>query len=477
MSKSPHAAPLTRRRRWAHPRALGLTLGLAFALPAAGLAPATQSDAQAAKKKKKTEARQLEVELKVESFTLDNGLEVYVVEDHSTPAFNISLLYKVGSVDEAEGRTGFAHFFEHMMFMGSKNLGRFKIGEYTEGAGGNMNAGTSYDQTLYYHNIPSNYLDLVLWGESDRLRDLEITEEAFETQRAAVKSEKNLRIDNVPYAAAIQEDMFGVIFEGTPYQHPVIGSLDDLNAAEVGDVQAFFDKYYMPNNCTMVIVGDVDPAEVKTKVEQYFGDIPKREAPPAPKMAEQKRGRKIDKFVEDDKAKQNIYVVGWPTVGQTHADAPALDLLGNILLGGESARLPKLLQDEKKLVIGAGGFHLTFMGSGFMLLQAVPKDGVAKTKIQEAVLAEIERMADKGPTDEELAKALNGQLMQTISTLATNAGRAAAVAVGAAYFDDPKHVVSQLDAYRKVTKEDIQRVAKEYVTENWVFYEVGPKAG
>src|SRR5690606_11513671 len=198
--------------------------------------------------------------------------------------------------DEEKGRTGFAHFFEHMMFMGSKNLGRFKIGEYTESAGGNMNAGTSYDTTRYSHNLPSNYLDMELWGESDRLRSLEITPESFETQRAAVKSEKNLRIDNVPYASAIQEDMFGVIFEGTPYEHPVIGSLDDLNAAEVSDVQAFFARYYMPNNCYMVIVGDVDPAQVKAKVEKYFGDIPKGETPPATPTGEQKRGRKIDKF-------------------------------------------------------------------------------------------------------------------------------------------------------------------------------------
>lgn len=468
------SASKSRFRRWTSPRALGLALGAALVLPASPVSLFPEADAQAAKKKKKAEARQLDIKLDVEHFELDNGLKVYVVEDHSTPAFNISLLYKVGSIDEEKGRTGFAHFFEHMMFMGSKNLGRFKIGEYTEGAGGNMNAGTSYDTTVYYHNIPSNYLDMVLWGESDRLRALEITEESFETQRAAVKSEKNLRVDNVPYASAIQEDMFGVIFEGTPYEHTVIGSLDDLNAAELADVQAFFDKYYMPNNCYMVIVGDVDPAEVKAKVTQYFGDIPKGENPPPPAHAEQKRGRKIDKFVADDKAKQNIYVVGWPTVGSTHEDSPALDLLGSILLGGESSRIPKVLQDEKKLVIGAGGGHLAFMGAGFMFMQVVPKDGIAKEKVQEEILKQVKRLADKGPTDAELAKALNGQLMQTVSTLATNAGRAQAVATGAAFYGDPKHVVSQMDDYRKVTKADIQRVAQKYVDENWVFYEVGP---
>ena len=473
MSKKPRRTGLRRRslRRLA---ACGLALGLAA--PISPISPLHSDDAQAARgrKKSKAEARKLELDMKVVEHTLENGLRLYMVEDHSTPAFNISILYKVGSVDEEEGRTGFAHFFEHMMFMGSKNLGRFKIGEYTETAGGNMNAYTIYDKTVYYHNIPSNYVDMILWGESDRLRSLEITEEAFETQRAAVKSEKNLRFDNQPYATAIQEDMFGTIFEGTPYEHTVIGSLDDLNAAEVGDTQAFFDKYYMPNNAYMVVVGDIDPEAFKQKVEEYFADIPKGETPPPPKHTEQKRGRKIDKFVADDKAKQNIYVVGWPSVGSMHADAPALDLLGQILLGGESARLPKILQDEKKLVVGAGGGHLTFNQAGFMFMQVLPKDSVAKADVQKVILEEIAKVAAKGVTEAEFAKARNGQLMGTLSTLATNQGRAEAIADGAAFHNDPKHVITQLDAYAKVTKEDIQRVAREYVNENWVFYEVGP---
>ena len=456
--------------------ALGLAIGLAA--PASPISPFHADDAQAAargrKKSKAPEARKLEVDLPVQEHVLSNGLRLYMVEDHSTPAFNISLLYKVGSVDEEKGKTGFAHFFEHMMFMGSKNLGRFKIGEYTESAGGNMNAGTSYDQTVYYHNIPSNYVDMILWGESDRLRALEITEEAFETQRAAVKSEKNMRMDNVPYMTAIQEGLFGQIFEGTPYEHTVIGSLDDLNQAEVADTQAFFDKYYMPNNCYMVVVGDIDPEAFKAKVEQYFGDIPRGEDPPPPKHKEQIRGRKIDKFVADEKAKQNIYFVGWPSVGETHKDAPALALLGQILLGGESARIPKILQDEKKYVASAGGGHLAFKSAGFMFAQLVPKDGVGKEKIQKVILDEVAKIAAKGPSEAEFAKARNGQLMGTLSTLATNQGRASAIADGAAFHGDPKYIVTQLDAYAAVTKADIQRVAREYVNENWVFYEVGP---
>jgi zinc protease len=473
-STPPRRSGLSRKviRRLA---ACGLAIGLAA--PISPISPFNADDAQAAargrKKAKKAEPRKLDVELPIKEFTLENGLRLYVVEDHSTPAFNISMLYKVGSVDEVKGRTGFAHFFEHMMFMGSKNLGRFKVGENTENAGGNFNAFTSYDQTVYFHNLPSNYVDMVLWGESDRLRALDFTEEGFETQRAAVKSEKDIG-DNRPYSKAIQEDMFGTVFEGTPYGHNVIGSLDDLNNAEVGDTKAFFDRYYMPNNCYMVVVGDVEAESFKAKVEQYFGDIPAGELPPPPAHKDQMRGRKIDKFVADDKAKQTIYVVGWPSVGDTHKDAPALALLGQILLGGESSRIPKILQDEKKYVVGAGGGHLSLIAGGMMFAQLVPKDGVSKAKIQEVVLEQIKLMAEKGPTDAELAKARNAQLMESLSTLATNNGRALAIAMGAAYHGDPKHVITQLDAYAKITKEDVQRAAREYVNENWVFYEVGP---
>jgi zinc protease len=425
------------------------------------------------------EARTLDLDMPVEEFTLDNGLRVLVVEDHSTPAFSITLTYQVGSVDEEKGRTGFAHFFEHMMFMGSKNLARFAIGQNTESAGGAMNAGTTYDFTIYFHSIPSNYLDMILWGESDRLRSLEITEESFETQRAAVKSEKNLRVDNVPYVSAIQDDMFGTVFAGTPYSHMVIGSLDDLNAAEVSDVQAFFDRYYMPNNCTMVIVGDVDPANVQAKVKQYFADIPKGELPKRPDYGDQtNRGKKIEKQVPDEKAQQVIYAFGWPTVGAQHEDAAALDLLGNILMGGQSARLPKILNDDEKLTVGAFGGHgvgQPLVGAGFMLFTAVPKDKTNPADVKEIVKKEIATIAKKGISKAELAKAINGQLMQSLQTIETNQGRAFAAGVGAAFFDDPKFAITQLDRYRKVTNADIKRVAAKYVTENWVFYEVGPQ--
>jgi zinc protease len=452
---------------------LRLALASALALPVFGALTFTPS-AEAANKD------ELNIELDIQSFTLDNGLRVFVVEDHSTPAFNINITYDVGSRDEVPGRTGFAHFFEHMMFQGSKNLADNMIGEYTERAGGNVNAGTSFDQTIYYHNIPSQYLDMVLWGEADRLQYLEITQKAFEVQRSAVKSEKD-RSENQPFFKAF-EQMIGELFEGTPYSHMPIGSLEDLDAAEAKDAEEFFKTYYVPNNAVMVIVGDVEFGKVKERVTHYFGAIPKGEDPPPPPKSEMVRGRKIEKQVPDDKAQQTQWVWAWPTVGDDHADRWAIDLLGNILFGGESARLPKIFTDEKKWTAGAGGGHLfAFRDAGGMIFFGVPTPEGEKNldEVKKVLADELAKIAKRGVSKKELEKAINQQLMQTVSTLATNSGRASAIALGALFYDDPKRVLTDLERYREVTNKDIKRVAAEYLNENWVFYELVPadKAG
>ncbi|MFV8751232.1 M16 family metallopeptidase [Nannocystaceae bacterium ST9] len=449
---------------------LRLALAGALMMPLVG-GLALTGPAEAAKPK-------LTFDLDVKEFTLDNGLRVYVVEDHSTPAFTINITYDVGSVDEVPGRTGFAHFFEHMMFQGSKNLPDNAIGEYTERAGGYINAGTSFDTTAYFHVIPSQYLDMVLWGEADRLANLEITDEAFEVQRNAVKSEKD-RGDNQPFAKAI-EQMIAELFEKTPYSHLPIGSLEDLDAAKAKDAEDFFKIYYRPNNAVMVIVGDVEFDHVKERVEHYFGGIAKGDPkPPAPK-GEVIRGRKIEKKVTDDKAQQTQWLWAWPTVGDDHPDRPAVDLLGNILFGGASARIPKLFTDEKQWTAFAGGGHLfAFRDSGAMLFFGVPKPEGEKNleEAKKLLEAELTKIAKKGIDAKELEKAINMKLMESVSTLATNSGRANAIAAGALWYGDSKRMLSDLDRYRTVTTKDIKRVAELYLNGNWVFYELVPAGG
>ncbi|NVB37369.1 insulinase family protein [Pseudenhygromyxa sp. WMMC2535] len=453
------------------PKFMRLALVGALALPMIGAVALTQP-ANAAKSKKDA----LAIDLDIKDFTLDNGMRVYVVEDHSTPAFTINITYDVGSRDEVAGRTGFAHFFEHMMFQGSKNLPDNAIGEYTEKAGGYINAFTSFDQTVYFHNIPSQYLDMVLWGEADRLQYLEITDDAFSVQREAVKSEKD-RGDNQPFAKAFEE-IVAALFEGTTYAHMPIGALEDLDAADPKDAIEFFETYYRPNNAVMVIVGDVDFATVQDRVTHYFGGIPRGADKPETTVGEMVRGRKLEKQLSDDKAQQTQWIWAWPTVGDGHADRPALELLGNILFGGESARVPKIMSDEKKWTAFSGGGHIFgFRDAGGMLFFGVPTEEGEQhlDEVKSTLQSELEKIAKKGVSAKELEKAVNQQLMQSVSTLATNQGRALAIANGAAFYDDPKRVLTDLERYREVSTKDIKRVAETYINGDWLFYELVPK--
>ena len=448
----------------------------AAAAPAAGATAKTAVAAPGPKAVKKKATKDLGFDLPVQSFELANGMRVFVVEDHSTPAFNMTVLYDVGSRDEVTGRTGFAHLFEHMMFEGSKNVPPMGHLTFVQRVGGNNNAGTSYDMTMYYENLPSQYLELGLWLESDRLRSLEITDANFENQRKAVKEEKGMRMDNVPYSAAIQ-NWLSDAWKGTGYGHTVIGSLEDLEAAKTSDVQAFFDKYYSPNNAVMVFVGDVEFADLKGKVEKYFGDIkrgPDR-APTPPGQVD--KSKPFERSVEDPLAQQALYLLGWHTVGQTHPDRYALDLLGNIMLVGESARIPKILQDEKKLVAFAGGAHFSQRDAGLVFVQAMPLATSNFDQIKTVIRDEVAKVQKTGISARELQKAINAEVMSTVSTLATNQGRATAIANGALFYNDPKRVLTDLQKYQEVTPADIKRVANEYLGANWLTLEIKPAAG
>lgn len=447
--------------------------------PAAPAATATKVAAPAGAKPpvaKKGKKADLGFDLPIQSFELANGLRVFLVEDHSTPSFNMTLLYDVGSRDEVAGRTGFAHLFEHMMFEGSKNVPPMGHLTFVQRVGGNNNASTSYDLTIYYNNLPSQYLDLGLWLESDRLRSLEITDENFENQRAAVKEEKGMRMDNVPYSGAIQ-NWLSDAWKGTGYGHPVIGSLEDLNAAKTADVQAFFDKYYAPNNAVLVFVGDLEFNDLKAHVDKYFGDIkrgPDR-VPTPPGTID--KSKPFERSVDDPLAQQALYLLGWHTVGQTHPDRYALDLLGNILLVGESARIPKILQDEKKLVAFAGGAHFSQRDAGLVFIQAMPLPTTNFDAIKQVIRDEVTKMQKSGISARELQKAINSEVVGTVNTLATNQGRATSIATGALFYNDPKRVLTDLQKYQEVTPADIKRVANEYLNANWLTLEIKPAAG
>ncbi len=464
---------------------LGLVSGVVgLASPTASAIGPGQNDKPAKSEKPKPKPKQskqkkgkgaIDIDMPVQSFTLDNGLRVYVIEDHSTPTFSVHTAYNVGSRDEEPGRTGFAHLFEHMMFKGSKNVpegGHFK---YVLDVGGKTNAFTSADVTQYYNVVPSHYLDRIMWLESDRMRALEITDENFENQRTAVREEKATRYDNAPYAGVLVH-FFAGLWKGTGYGHPTMGSVDDLNAAETKDVQAFFNRHYVPNNAVMSIVGDVRVSEVKKKVNQYFASIPRGADRAAFTPIEHKQ-EKIEVVKEDPLARQPLYVIGWKTVPEHHVDAKALDLLMSVLLRGESSRVTRILKDEKKLVITsvpivglAGGREAGVASAAF-----IPVEGASFQEIKRVVKDEVERVRKKGITRKELKKVRNQTAVDTIGSMATNTGRAMMVAQGALFYDDPKRVLTDLEQYQAVTAADIKRVANTYLTDKWIVLEIKPK--
>ncbi|MCA9654487.1 MAG: insulinase family protein [Myxococcales bacterium] len=417
----------------------------------------------------------LGIEMKVHAFTLDNGLRVYVLEDHSTPMFSLHLAYHVGSRDEQPGRTGFAHLFEHMMFKGSENVpegGHFK---YIEQAGGTLNAFTTADVTQYHEVVPSHYLDLVLWLESDRLRSLEVTDDNFENQRQAVKEEKAMRYDNQPYLPALRQ-FFAEAWAGTGYGHTTIGSDEDLSAATTDDVQLFFDTYYAPNNAVMAIVGDVDPQEVERKVDEYFGGIERGpERPPRPAI-DHTVSEPFARTVKDPLAKQPLYLIGWKTVPRRDPDYFAVRILMNVLLRGDSSRITRLLKDERRMVVAS--IPTDSMGGGIdagMSVGAfVPVPGTDFDDIKAVVRAEIAKVKTRGISPKELQKAVNQLVVDVVSDLATNDGRAHEIAQGALFYDDPLHALGELDQYRKVTPRDIKRVASKYLTDDWLTLEILP---
>lgn len=451
---------------------------------AAALAPAPVSAEPAAAAAKSpaptgvTEKTQsaLDVELTIKSFTLDNGLRVFVVEDHSVPAFSMHTTFNVGSRDEVEGRTGFAHLFEHMMFKGSDKVpdgGHFK---HILGAGGNLNAFTNADVTQYFQIVPSHFLDMVLWLESDRLKSLAVTDENFENQRSAVKEERAMRYENPPYAGALLQ-FFAKTWEGTGYGHSTIGSQADLDAAKTADVKAFFNQYYVPNNATIAIVGDVEFDNVKAKIESYYGEIP-RGADRSPRKSIDHAQKRLEMRVEDAHAQQPLYVLGWKTVPEPHPDRHALELLMDIMMRGDSSTLTKILKDDKKLVVATVPMPSMASGgrdAGSALAAFVPMPGKTFAEIQKVVLDEVETIKKKGISSKDLEKAKNGITVETVSQLATNNGRAFLIANSASLENDPFYILNELQKYQQVTARDIKRVANTYLTDKWLTLEIVPK--
>jgi zinc protease len=419
-----------------------------------------------------------------ETYTLSNGLKVILAPDRSSQVVAVDVWYDVGSRNEVRGRTGFAHLFEHMMFQGSANVKKAEHFQLVERAGGDMNGSTSEDRTNYYEALPSNRLNLGLWLEADRMRSLAITDSTFANQREAVKEERRLRVDNQPYSGAIFEGMYALADSAScfPYAHSVIGSMEDLNAARVPDVQAFFKLYYAPNNAILTVVGDFDPPATKALIEQYFGGIPRGSDPPplAPCDARFSPGT-IRRTWPDAKANLPGVLVAYRIPEYKSDDAPAIELLSTILGQGESSRINKSVVREQKLAQGAVVLTNPFgprRGAGVLLALGIANQGVSPESLEKGLNEEFARVAKDGVSEAELTKAKNGYRTQLITQQQRAMAKAEALQTANLFLGSPEAVNTNWRRFLAVTVADIKRVAGTYFRpENALIILITPGAG
>jgi predicted Zn-dependent peptidase len=396
--------------------------------------------------------------------TLKNGLRVITVEDHTAPVVAVSITYNVGSRNERQGRTGFAHLFEHMMFKGSENVGSGEHFMLVFNNGGNMNGTTNEDRTNYFEILPANQIDLGLFLEADRMKSLAITKDNLDNQRNAVQEERRLGVDNQPYGKSgeMQQEL---LYDNFAYKHSVIGSMDDLNAATVEDVAAFFKMYYAPNNAVLVLVGDFKTAEALAKIRSNFESIPRQPDPPAVDMAEPQQKAERRASVDDMLARAPRVDLAFKAVPGNTADFYALQVLSAVLQSGQSSRLYQKMVKEKEMVTGVGGFMDEKRGVGALYTNATLRPGVKTEDIEATIYAEIERLKTEPIADWELQKAKNTTRRNLINGLQSALTRAITLGQYTVYYNEPALINARLDKVAAVTKEDVQRVAKQYLVD------------
>lgn len=449
-------------------------------------------------------------------YDLDNGIHVILHEEHATPIVAVSVLYHVGSKNEKKDRTGFAHFFEHLLFEGSENIGRGEYSELVEKNGGTLNANTSQDRTFYYEILPSNQLELGLWLESERMLHAKVDNTGIETQRSVVKEEKRQRVDNQPYATFLT-NAFSLMFKEHPYNWVPIGSMEHLDAAEEADYVDFYRTFYVPANATLSIAGDINIEETKAWIDKYFASIPKGQAinmfrdletlseedfkakygvnasefdvdsfnKPASKAAKsvlrkyeaqevniprpEKSTDKLDKVVTEV-VYDNIQLPGLFMVyrfpEQTHKDMYALQMMNDVLSGGASSRINKSLVERQQIAQFAFSFAYGLEDAGLGIFAAIAAKDKELSEIQKAFDAEIDRIKSELITQEEFEKIRNQYENDFISSNSTIAGIAENLADNHVYLGSAEKINTELENYMSVTREDIQRVAKQYLTQD-----------
>jgi zinc protease len=410
----------------------------------------------------------------VERYTLANGLRVVLSEDHSVPVVSVAVYYDVGSRNEREGRTGFAHLFEHMMFQGSENVPKAGHFQYVFNNGGTMNGTTSSERTNYFETLPSSQLPLALWLESDRMRSLKVTQENLDNQREAVKEEKRLSYDNRPYSSAFLR-LNELVYRNPRNAHSTIGSMEDLDAATVEDVQEFFRVYYAPNNAVLTVCGDFDPAEARALIETYFATIPSQAPPPSVDVSEPEEVASHGEVYRDPFAQLPAIMLGWKAPARRTPEFYPLSLGSDLLLDGDSSRLYQRLVKDEESVVGIQGGLGERRGPSTLYVFAIPKPGHTTEAIRATIREEVERLGTEGPSPEEMEKLRNTLLNDAVRSRQSTLYRAQRLAEYTLYDGDPTLLNTELARYLAVTPEEIRAAVGKYLlTDNHSVIEVVP---
>lgn len=408
--------------------------------------------------------------------TLDNGLTVVLLEDHSTPIVHLQLWYHVGSRDERPGRTGFAHLFEHMMFQGSKNVDPEQHPSLISGVGGQSNAYTTEDATVYWETVPAQYLPLILWLEADRMASLRIDDRTFRREREVVKEERRMRVENQPYGR-LSEIIYDQAFTAHPYKHPTIGSMADLEAASIDDVRDFYRTYYVPTNACVALVGDFDTAEALAMAEKYLGRVPKparavpRDIPQEPPQEREKR------VTVEESWPLPAVVVAYHITFDGHPDSYPLHIASKVLSDGQSSRIYQKLVYESRIALAAFGQGNIIEDPNLFYAVAIVQPGHTPEEAERGLVAEFERLKAEPISDDELLRTKNQFARDYILMRESNQGKAAQLAHAVViHKGDITTADGEFEIFANITKADVQRVARTYFTpQNRIVLTVMPK--
>jgi zinc protease len=404
-------------------------------------------------------------EIGFEEYKLDNGLHVILHQDNTTPVVAVTVTYHVGSKNERADRTGFAHYMEHLMFEGSKNIERGEFFKLVQDAGGQINAYTSQDKTHYYELLPSNQLELGLWMEAERMLHLVIDSIGVETQRSVIKEERSQNYDNRPYGS-IFEEVFRRAYSEHPYQWVPIGSVQYIDEATLDEFREFHSTYYVPNNAVLAIAGDIDIAKTKELIDKYFAGIPKGEKEIyRPNMVEPPLGGEVRDIVYDN-IQLPAVIQAYRIPEKGHPDSYALEMLTNILSTGESSRMYKTIIDEEQTGLAVFSFPFPLADPGLFLVFGIANMGIDVEVLEASMNEQIEIFKNEGISEREFQKARN---MAETNFVTSNA-RVATIADNLAeyhiFYGDAGLINNEIDRYMKVSIEDISRVANKYLTED-----------